>query len=337
MSDFYDALAGLLGPAGEGLVCTDGDNIVFMSERAKSLLGADFTGAAASTLFDADALALARGDVVSARLNGRPFTVSAAEYGGLKMYYLVSLLVPGEYISLSALDEAMVRDNLGTLHSAADRALQGADNRAIRGYLEAVKHSSALIERALVNSSLLGRLSCGDEPMHSERIELGSFLSDLTDPVIGFAVARGVTLELSAEPGLWLLADKDLLATMLLELLGHCLTHLGGDGRVLVTAGRRGGMIAVNIGSNGAGTPPDGGGLRLASMIAIALGGSLLSSAGDDGAHLRCTLPPYEGDAALESAAEGVLSPAQAFNRAAVQLSPWLRPEDYDYRLFEVD
>ncbi len=79
-----------------------------------------------------------------ARLNGRPFTVSAAEYGGLKMYYLVSLLVPGEYISLSALDEAMVRDNLGTTALCGRQGAAGCGQQGpIRGYPEAVEAQRA--------------------------------------------------------------------------------------------------------------------------------------------------------------------------------------------------
>ncbi len=307
-----------------------------MSERAKSLLGADFTGAAASTLFDSDALALSRGDVVSARLNGRPFTVSAAEYGGLKMYYLVSLLVPGEYISLSALDEAMVRDNLGTLRSAADRALQGADNRAIRGYLEAVKHSSALIERALVNSSLLGRLSCGDEPMHNERIELGSFLSDLTDPVIGFAVARGVTLELSAEPVLG--AGRQ----------GSPCHDAAGAAWALPDASRRGrasprhGRPAWRHDCSEHRLQRRGhaSGRRRAAPVSPdrhSLGGFAAQLRRGRRGASALHPAPIRGRRGARERGGGRPLPAQAFNRAAVQLSPWLRPEDYDYRLFEVD
>ena len=330
MTDLGNTLAGLLRSADEGLVCTSEHKIIFMSGKAKALVG-DFTGRDDFTLFEPELLAVAPGEELTTRLNGHPVTVRADVYEGCRMYYIVSLLVPGKYIQLSPLEEAQVRANLNDLRIASDNALQGADNRALRRSLESVKHNSSKIERTLVSNSLLGRLSQGDEPVKPVSLDMGCFLADVLDPVIGLAVGRGVSLEYSLGTNLCAVVDPELTAKLILELLCNLLMGIEDEGKIMVKALRRGDMVALYFDSS---ATSDSDGLRLASAIAIAQGGSLLSTTGPDTSHYCCTVPAGSADAALGSEDNFGLSPSQIFSRVMIQLSPWLHSEDYDYRLF---
>lgn len=338
MADFESALMSLLGPCDEGLICTTDGNIAFMSDKAKALLG-DFTGRPADSLLDAACLELAAGALITTRLAGVPVSVSATVYEGWRMYYVQSLLVPEGYIQLGAQEEGELRTCLSNLFFAADGVLRAAADGPMRHSAEVVKHSCSQIERTLLNNSTLGRLLRGDLKPRLQAVDVGGFLRTLIEPVEAPARQRGVTVTLEASDGLYAQLDGELIALMVLNLLSNSLRSAFRNGTVLVRAERRGENIAIHVEDNGHGMDAAalqglfkrGTGLRLASEIARAHGGSLLVETGG-GVHVCCVLPSCEVERDFKSAEP--LSPLEVFHRVMVQLSTWLGADDYDYRLF---
>lgn len=338
MADFENALMSLLGPCDEGLICTKNGEITFMSDKAKALLG-DFTARPADSLLDGACLELAAGALITTRLNGVPVSVSVTVYEGWRMYYVQSLLVPEGYIELDAQEEGELRTCLSNLFFAADSVLRSAADGPMRHSAEVVKHSCSQIERTLLNNSTLGRLLRGDLKPRLQAVDVGGFLRSLLEPVESLARQRGVNVKLEAADGLYARLDGELFSAMLLNLLSNSLRSAFRNSTVLVRAERRGGNIAIHVEDNGRGMDAEalqgllkrGTGLRLASEVARAHGGSLLVETGG-GVHVCCVLPSC--DVGLDFKSAEPLSPLEIFHRVMVQLSTWLGSGDYDYKLF---
>ncbi|MGH7678175.1 MAG: sensor histidine kinase, partial [Gemmatimonadaceae bacterium] len=104
----------------------------------------------------------------------------------------------------------------------------------------------------------LARVEAGKVTYESVHIGVNAFLSGL-DALIGpQAAAKQVELEHVESPAeLAVIADREKLRQILLNLLSNAIRHTPPGGRVTLSAGERGGRVAIVIEDTGPGIPND--------------------------------------------------------------------------------
>lgn len=125
---------------------------------------------------------------------------------------------------------------------------------------------SELIERATGEAERLGRMF--DAVLRISRIEahrhhaemrnvdLSALLDDATDYHAPQADERGLSLETDIAPHLDLVGDRDLLFQAVSNLIDNAIKFTPSGGRVLVSARRDSGEIAIGVSDTGRGIPP---------------------------------------------------------------------------------
>jgi PAS domain S-box-containing protein len=216
--------------------------------------------------------------------------------------------------------------------------MEARDKRAVRHILTAGEHLLGLINEVLD----IARIEAGSQALSLEPVDLDAVIDEALGLVRPLAAARGIHVEPPATPAAGLVrADRQRLTQVLLNLLSNAVKYNRPEGRVAIGAvavDARGGppRVRVWVEDTGTGVPAarrdelftpfarlgaemrgiDGTGLGLAlsRRLAEAMGGRLwladstaegstfcveLEAAGEGDE----TVPPGEGDAAVEGAA----------------------------------
>ena len=119
---------------------------------------------------------------------------------------------------------------------------------------ESQKHLLGLISAVLD----LGRIEAGRVAYRMEPIALDAFLANVTSLVEPQAAAKSLRLECAAPPrGLAVMADREKLRQILLNLLSNAIRHTGADGRVIVSAKEQGTTVTITVHDTGEGIAPE--------------------------------------------------------------------------------
>lgn len=136
---------------------------------------------------------------------------------------------------IAALKEEAEGEN-ATLARNADRAIENAHG----------------LMTALLN---LSRLDAGGVRPAAAPMPLAPLFEDLGREFASAARARGLALEVRPSP-LWVVSDRDLLRSMLQNLIGNAIRYTDA-GSVTVGAEARDGQVRIQVGDTGRGIPPD--------------------------------------------------------------------------------
>lgn len=122
-------------------------------------------------------------------------------------------------------------------------------------YLKRAYHETGRLNR-LVNDLLqMARMQTGNIALDRKTIALGAILEEITDEFSMQAREKNVSLEVGADAGLTLDADRDKLKQVLLNLVQNALNYTGEGGKICILARVEEGGLAIRVKDNGAGIP----------------------------------------------------------------------------------
>ncbi|MDP3404162.1 MAG: PAS-domain containing protein [Brevundimonas sp.] len=138
---------------------------------------------------------------------------------------------------------------IAALKDGADTA-GAVDTRELAENADRSIESAHGLLKALLN---LSRLEAGGVKPTVVPLSLETLFADLRREFVPLAAARGLRLGI-APSGLWVASDRDLLRSLLQNLIGNAIRYTDRGG-VLVGARRSGGMIKIEVHDTGRGIP----------------------------------------------------------------------------------
>ncbi|MEW5722114.1 MAG: HAMP domain-containing sensor histidine kinase [Thermodesulfobacteriota bacterium] len=139
---------------------------------------------------------------------------------------------------------------IGTLAERGDRL----DPEKRRTLLETVQEDCGRLS-ALINELVdIARLEGMAEPRDKERLEIGTVVTQSLKPLVNQALEKGVRLETDLEPGLPPVAlDSFRFPWIITNLVGNAIRYTDKNGRVLLSAKRRGRRLVFVCADTGTG------------------------------------------------------------------------------------
>ena len=204
-----------------------------------------------------------------------------------------------------------------------DMELRGPVTENQRRDLQRIKTSQQHLLGLITSVLDLSRIESGQLAYEQVSIAVEPFLSSLDALVGPQATAKNITLRQEVKvAGLAVLADREKLRQVLINLLSNAIRHTPAGGTITMQAAPRGNRIAISVEDTGSGIPADkrervfepfvqldrslsqtreglGLGLAISRDLARGMGGDLVAEEGSQGgARFVVTLPIGDHDAA---------------------------------------
>ncbi|HWV11672.1 MAG TPA: HAMP domain-containing sensor histidine kinase [Sphingobium sp.] len=146
-----------------------------------------------------------------------------------------------------------LRSPLTRLRAVLESALkQSHDEAGVIALERAVEESDTLL-RMLDTALLISRAEAGIGRESFMAVDVAALLADFQDMYDALAEERQVTIGVTAEPGLFLHSNREMLGQALSNLIDNALKY-GGD-RIELSARSEGGSILIQVSDNGPGVP----------------------------------------------------------------------------------
>lgn len=311
-------LSHLFASAGQAVIGTDGERIVFANPRAKAELGFDPERQRADSVIPREVLECnAESFVCAASVAGRSAGISVTRYETLTILFLDFTLAekPAMYLTRNIMTG--LRNSMTSLKLSVDRCCRsiGEGLYPDEKYTAILYHHYYCLLRTLEQVDSADLLERGELPFTPVATDLVKLCGELTDSVIVLSANLNIAVRFeTTETELFAAVDPVRMEQLLLNLFANSLQHTKAGGHVTLSLGRREGRIVLSLDDDGDGFPqeklpgifnlPDdtqepgnaqdglGLGLCIASGIARLHGGVLLiESRKDEGSHVRVMLP----------------------------------------------
>ncbi|MGH7820118.1 MAG: ATP-binding protein [Candidatus Binatia bacterium] len=154
-----------------------------------------------------------------------------------------------------------LRTPLTSILGAVDNLLDGIAGRIEpkpAEYLVRIRNNSNRLLQ-LINDLLdLSRIEAGEEELQMSTFTLEGLLAEIAETLRPLANERGLSFEASAEPKVALVADRDKVARVLLNLGHNAIKFTEPGGRIEIRAERdSNGLVAVSVRDTGVGIPAE--------------------------------------------------------------------------------
>ncbi|MEW6363801.1 MAG: HAMP domain-containing sensor histidine kinase [Acidobacteriota bacterium] len=141
---------------------------------------------------------------------------------------------------------ARIQIGLGILQNTLD----GAHQSKVQDVIDDVEHMSELVQELLAFSRA--------EVASADRVHLEPLsLEEVATAVVGREGESGVDIRMNLEPGVRVVADRELLDRALANLVRNSIRYAGRSGPVEISAKREGSNVIITIRDHGPGVPAD--------------------------------------------------------------------------------
>jgi signal transduction histidine kinase len=152
-----------------------------------------------------------------------------------------------------------LRTPLTSIIGAVDNLLDGIAgslDEKPRDYLTRMKENSERLLR-LINELLdLSRIEAGREELHPTRFAVAPLIRETLETLAPLAATRGVALAATDARDVELVADRDKLARVLMNLVQNAIKFTAAGGRVEVESKSADGTLTLLVRDTGSGIPP---------------------------------------------------------------------------------
>lgn len=324
-----DLLQSAFSMLNEPLVVSRRSKILYMNPAAVSLVGADHSGRPLDTLMPSHITNnQADNFITSAFIGIKNCTVRVSTANGLRIYaisYEPLKIDPNEAV-LSCLRSSM--SNVKFAVSCISVIAEDIANDKLKDYISTLNRSYYRIKRALDNLGTLSGIANGTLPFHPKPLDMTELCRSLIDTVSALTEKQHINISFHAEEHTRVVADRELISRLLLNLLSNSILSCKRDGWISVSLLRTSGNLILCVDDDGRGiaaddlsfvferykhseclTNPAGSGIGLAVVRYIAeihAGAVIIESRGEDmGTSVRVMLsydtPPERGLSAPES------------------------------------
>lgn len=152
-----------------------------------------------------------------------------------------------------------LRTPVAILRGEADVALSQKDRPTseYRESLMVLRDAAQGLSQIVEDLFTLARADAGTYPVVKIRFYLDELLADCVRSTRALAAAKGIRLELQAEPDLLIEADEALIRRMFLNLIDNAIKFTPDEGGVALSARRDGQSYRISITDSGLGIPSD--------------------------------------------------------------------------------
>lgn len=338
--------AGLFRAAGDPVICTRGERVIFANPAARELLGEDPAGKHASAYLPESLLHLQGGlGAASVRIRGRDAIATLSGAGVYRAYFLRLMpearrMPPLPTPQWSVLANLRLAAEHFALCPSEDDRLHAA--KLLKSYYQ--------LQRWFINVSTLSALQEGSLPFQPLATDCAALLHRIAEHLAPLAAPQGVRVgaELPEQAPL-LLLDEELMERLLFNLLLNSLLHCESGGSVRLSMSLTDSEVILTVQDTGSGIPPErlgtlfesfdvrpvpegkGAGCGLPVVLGIARlhgGDVLVSSTPRFGTAVRVALPRREpGNLTLR--ADPPDYGGKDREDLLVALADYLRPEDF--------
>lgn len=249
----FDILAMMSDPA----VALRGSRIAYANSAARELFGADCTGKNASALLGPTVTeAQSAAFVTELTVHALPFSARVSVIDGERVIILKRKELTPPLINDAFLCSA--RDNLMTISCALDLMRDKAEQKGLTGFIPdiaAMTRSSFRLSRLISNVDLARKLIDGSLCIQACPTDLSQVLGAVIDTV--GKMFTGTEFTLLCPEHCSMIADRELIDRMLLNLLSNCITHAKGCTRVTVRVTDTPENVFISVSDNGCGIAPD--------------------------------------------------------------------------------
>jgi two-component system, OmpR family, sensor kinase len=149
-----------------------------------------------------------------------------------------------------------LRTPVAILKAEIDLALAGERTpQELRAALASAREETERLARLADDLLVLARMEGGTLPIHRERLEAREVLEAVSARFAARAADEGRSIEVVADPGAVVVADRLRIEQAITNLVDNALRH--GAGPVVVRARRVGEAVELSVEDAGAGVPPD--------------------------------------------------------------------------------
>ncbi len=279
--------------------------IIYMNSAAVRLAGADLTSRPLDMLMPSH-IANNQADsfVTSAFIGSRSCTVKVASANGYRIYVIScddKLPAPSDSV-FDTLRSCM--SNIKFSASCISVIAEDSGNDRLSEYVCTLNRNYYRVKRALDNLGTLSGIEEGSLPFCPEPVDMAELFGSMIDTVNILAQKQGIGISFHAEEHVRLVADRALIAQLLLNLLSNSITSCGSGGRISVSLLRTDKSLIVCVDDNGSGIPSD----ELASVFGRYKHRSSLSKPAGSGIGLsvaKSIAELHRGTLIVESRGEG--------------------------------
>lgn len=324
-----DLLSTAFSMLSEPVAVSRRSKILYMNQAAIKLAGKDLSDKPLDMLMPLH-ISNNQADnfITTAFIGSKNCTVKVSPANGLRIYaisYDAPIAEPSEAV-LSCLRSSM--SNIKFAASCISVIAEDIANDKLTEYVNTLNRSYYRVKRALDNLGTLSGIAAGTLPFHPRPTDITDLCRNIIETVSLLTEKQDINISFLAEEHMRIVADRELVSRLLLNLLSNSLLNCRRGGRISVSLLRTGSNLVMCVDDDGRGIEPDelafvfdrykhseclthpvdsGIGLAVAKGIAELHGGALIiESRGEDmGTSVRVMLsydtPPERGLSAPEA------------------------------------
>lgn len=356
----HEAIGALFELSRDAVVGIWDNKIAFANPAAGDLFGLH-TGDDALAIFPPDTFDSIRA-AATLTVNGHPADISIRQSDGLFLLCLhpTEQRLPDDTLVAQLRTVRNFADSLMTLRMALDALLKRCrtdiDPR-MADYASILYREYYRLRRLCSHISTAENLARGALPCSFDPLDLEKTVSELVESVSALSGTLGVEILYHFERGDYTTAaDRELLETMLLNLLSNSLLHTPRGGHIRVGLRRSGRLFVLSVDDDGGGMKADdlagalsgdrpidltsssagaGLGLLIAKGVAEKHGGTLIiESSENNGCRVRVSLPQRRPEETMLHHADPVYD-VRDMNGILTELSPLLPASYYQEKFFD--
>ncbi len=253
----HDLSTDILALSGEAALLVRCNQVCFANSAACRILGGDCVGKTLKSLLGPGvAEAQAPSFIVDISLGGSSYAVRVSRFQDAQLVFLHKC---GS--SALPLNDALIfsmRSSLMNFGLSADMLrirAEEKDDRELLGSLRSITHSYYRMMRLLTNASLVLALSQGSVIFSPQELDVAALTAGLVETA--GMLCPELDFRLSCEQVHPLIADRQLVELMLLNLISNCMVHAKGCTRVSLSLVETRDSLIISVDDDGCGIAPD--------------------------------------------------------------------------------
>lgn len=251
-------LAGAFSMLDQPVVVSRRGKILFMNSEAISLAGKDYTSKPLDLLMPS----------YISNNQAQQF-MTTAFIGSKSCIVKVSVVENFKIFAMSCHDSAIgefsavfssLRSSMSNIKfsSACISVLAESDgNEKLLEYVCSLNRSYYRIKRTLDNYSTLYGLTDKTLPFSPEPIDITELCRDTISTVNTLIARQEVRINFNSEPHIRIIADRELIQQLLLNLISNSINHSHRNGRISISLLRTDANLIISVDDDGSGIPPD--------------------------------------------------------------------------------
>lgn len=306
--------------------------IIYMNSAAVGLVGADLTSKPLDMLMPSH-IANNQTDnfITTAFIGSKSCTVKVSSADGYRIHVITCDEFPSAP-SDSVFDTLRsCMSNIKFSASCISVIAEDVANEKLTEYVCTLNRNYYRIKRALDNLGTLSGIEDGSLPFCPEPVDMSEMFKNMVDTVNILTQKQDISISFHAEEHVRLVADRALIAQLILNLLSNSIINCSRGGRIAVSLLRTSKNLIICVDDNGSGIPTD----ELAAVFGKykQRGGSLLKPTGSGIglAVAKSIAELHDGTLIIESRGEGLGASVRVMLSYDIPASPKLSSPDSGY------